>query len=236
MVLLTMSLFSRAQQANPQGPGTGANAGTSLRNGTGNSIDTVGDPSIFGLNEWKVYAWNSTNSDSWVLNYAGYYTDTALSMNTLNYWNDGASPSYAPNYLGDFVSEDDHSFSGKRQGFPFGFYSINIPGHDDYAYLLINGVEVWNHEGCCDDHFDVWQGVLTDTTTIEYRVMEFGGGSYGLIDLVELSLVASATSTFIPCYNGTSTVTISASGGFPPYSGTGTFLSLIHISEPTRPY
>lgn len=223
LVLLTMSFASRAQQNNPQGPGTGVNAGTSLRNGTGNSIDTIGDPSIFGLNEWKVYAWNSTNSDSWVLNYAGYYTDTALSMNTLNYWNDGASPSYAPNYLGDFVSEDDHSFSGKRQGFPFGFYSINIPGHDDYAYLLINGVEVWNHEGCCDDHYDVWQGVLTDTTTIEYRVMEFGGGSYGLIDLVELSLVASATSTFIPCYNGTSTVTISASGGFPPYSGTGTF-------------
>ena len=83
--------------------------------------------------------------------------------------------------------------------------------------------DVYKRQGCCDDHYDVWQGVLTDTTTIEYRVMEFGGGSYGLIDLVELSLVASATSTFIPCYNGTSTVTISASGGFPPYSGTGTF-------------
>ena len=78
MVLLTMSLFSRAQQANPQGPGTGANAGTSLRNGTGNSIDTIGDPSIFGLNEWKVYAWNSTNSDSWVLNYAGSVSYTHL--------------------------------------------------------------------------------------------------------------------------------------------------------------
>ncbi|MBL0105599.1 MAG: hypothetical protein IPP51_18540 [Bacteroidetes bacterium] len=89
--------------------------------------------------------------------------------------------------------------------------------------MLIDGIEVWNHEDCCDYHENVWEGILTDTSTIEFRVMEFGGGSYGVVDVIPQTLTASATSTLIHCYNGTSDVTVSASGGFPPYTGTGTF-------------
>ena len=223
--MLMVSTLSRGQHANVQSAVVAASTGTLIGNGSGtvNTLDTVGDPSIFGTNTWNVYAWNSTGSGSWNVNYAGYYIDTALSMNTTVYWNDGQSPSYAPNYLGQPVSDDDHSFAAKRRGFPLGYYMINIPGHDDWCYLLIDGVEVWNHEDCCDYHGDVWRGVLTDTSTIEFRVMEFGGGSYGFIELIPLPLIATATTTFINCHGGTSTVEISASGGIPPYSGTGIF-------------
>lgn len=227
LVTLALSVSSRGEHANVQNSVVGVSTGTLIRNGSGSvssSLDTVGDPSLFGTNAWNVYAWNSTNANSWIIDYyAGYYVDTNLSMNTLNYWGDGESPSYAPGYQGQGVIEDDHSFSAKRRGFPLGYYHINIPGHDDWAYLIIDGVEVWNHEDCCDYHSDVWQGFLTDTSTIEFRVMEFGGGSYGFVELVKSYVTATAQATFIACANGTSDVTISATDGIPPYSGTGTF-------------
>ena len=227
LVTLALSVSSRGEHANVQNSVVGVSTGTLIRNGSGSvssSLDTVGDPTLFGSNVWNVYAWKSTNANSWIIDYyAGYYVDTNLSMFTLNYWGDNDSPSYASGYEGQGVVEDNHSFSAKRRGFPLGFYQINIPGHDDWAYLIIDGVEVWNHEDCCDYHGDVWQGFLSDTSTIEFRVMEFGGGSYGHVELMKLSLASTASTTFIPCHNGTSDVTITATGGIPPYTGVGTF-------------
>ena len=227
LVTLALSVSSRGEHANVQNSVVGVSTETLIRNGSGSvssSLDTVGDPSLFGTNVWNVYAWNSSNANSWIIDYyAGYYVDTNLSMFTLNYWGDGESPSYAPGYQGQGVFEDDHSFSAKRRGFPNGYYHINIPSHDDWAYLIIDGVEVWNHEDCCDYHGDVWEGFLGDTSTIEFRVMEFGGGSYGYVELLRSTVVATATTTFIPCVNGTSDVTISAIDGVPPFTGTGTF-------------
>ena len=159
LVTLALSVSSRGEHANVQNSVVGVSTETLIRNGSGSvssSLDTVGDPSLFGTNVWNVYAWNSTNANSWIIDYyAGYYVDTNLSMFTLNYWGDGESPSYAPGYQGQGVFEDDHSFSAKRRGFPNGYYHINIPSHDDWAYLIIDGVEVWNHEDCCDYHGDV---------------------------------------------------------------------------------
>ncbi len=226
-MLFAMSITSNGQHANVRNSLVGVNTNSLIRNGSGSgnsfNIDSLGDPSVFGDNIWNVYAWNSTGVDSWTLNYAGYYTDSILSMATNSVWDPDYSPSSAPNYIGDPVSDDNHSFSAKRRGFPTQYYSINIPGHDDYAYLLIDGVEVWNHEDCCDSHNDVWHGILNDTSTVEFRVMEFGGGSYGAIEFIQVPLVINVTSTSIPCVGGSSQVTVAATGGFPPYTGTGTF-------------
>ncbi|MFN8166739.1 MAG: LamG-like jellyroll fold domain-containing protein [Bacteroidia bacterium] len=218
-------MSSRGEHANVQSSAVGAGAGTLIRNGCGsvNTTDTVGNPSVFGNFSWNVYAWNSTGSDSWNVNYAGYYVDTAMSMNTLNYWADDLSPSYAAGYSGLPVTEDDHSFAARRRGFPTGYYRINVAAHDDDALLFINGIEVWEHIGCCDNHDDVWEGYLSDTSEIDFRVLEYGGGSYGVLDVIPVPLAGMAVSTFVPCHGGNSVLTITAEGGFPPYTGTGSF-------------
>ena len=79
-------------------------------------------------------------------------------------------------------------FAAKRRGFPAGMYTINIPSHDDWAYLIIDGVEVWNHEDCCDYHADVWQGLLDRYIHHRNFVMEFGGSSYGTVELIRNNL------------------------------------------------
>ena len=82
------------------------------------------------------------------------------------------------------VNVDNHSWFAKRKGFPCGYYSINIPGHDDAAQLFVNGVKVWEHIGCCDVHTDVWEGYLDYSSTVEFRGSEGGGASYGAIGFV----------------------------------------------------
>ncbi len=148
-------------------------------------IAPPGDPSVFGTNVWNVYAWNSGGTQdtgtSWNTNYSGYYTIPTVSFDTTNQWCDGCAPSDAAGYIGCPVSSDNHSWSAKRQGFPAGNYSIDIPSHDDEAELYINGVMVWEHVGCCDFHGNVWQGALGANDTVEYRVTEGGGGSHGMI-------------------------------------------------------
>lgn len=98
VIMLTISTFSNGQHANVHKTRMGTSTLIRNGNGNGNSSNSVGDPSIFGQNVWNVYAWNSTGSDSWDIGYAGYYVDTALTMNTLDYWDGGLSPSYALNY------------------------------------------------------------------------------------------------------------------------------------------
>lgn len=142
-----------------------------------------GDPVVFGNNMWNVYAYASGDNSGtrWVTNYSGYYTIPTVSFSTLDQWCDSCSPSAAPNYVGCIVPNDDHSWAAKRQGFPAGNYNIGIPNHDDRAQLWVNGVMVWEHINCCDNHDSVWQGALGATDTVEFRVSEGGGGSQGII-------------------------------------------------------
>ncbi|PZX92312.1 hypothetical protein DOS84_15995 [Flavobacterium aquariorum] len=181
-----------------------------------------GDPSVFGDNVWNVYAYNSTDTSFPLSNYAGFYTESSLSFDTQSRWDLNGSPSDASGYAGNVVGNDYHSYAAKRQGFTPGYYLIDIPGHDDEAYLLINGVEVWNHIGCCDSHTDVWEGVLDANSTIEYRITESGGGSYGAIKIAMVTIDAVvAPFSSSSCLT---TVTVTATGGQSPYTGTGEFI------------
>jgi hypothetical protein len=181
-----------------------------------------GDPSVFGDNVWNVYAYNYTDNTFPSSNYQGFYIESDLSFDTQTRWNLGGSPSDASGYVGNAVGNDDHSYAAKRQGFTPGYYAIDIPGHDDQAYLLVNGVEVWSHMDCCDSHSDVWEGVLDANSTIEYRVTETGGGgSYGAIKIAMVTIDAVvAPFSSSSCLT---TVTVTATGGQYPYTGTGVF-------------
>jgi hypothetical protein len=156
-----------------------ATAGFDLKNPAGN-------PAVFGAGVWNVYAWNAGTSSGtpWSSNYAGYYAVTGLNMNTLDSWADGGSPSDAAGYQGCSVTPDNHSWSAKRQGFQCGYYSINIPLHDDDAELYINGLLVFRHIGCCDAHTDVWHGSLGPNDRVEFRAADGVGGSNGMIQFI----------------------------------------------------
>jgi hypothetical protein len=70
------------------------------------------------------------------------------------------------------------SISAKRTGFSCGVYQIDVPAHDDDFYLLVNGIQVARHNGCCDSHTNVWTGVLNSNSTVEFQMQQGGGGSY----------------------------------------------------------
>ena len=90
-------------------------------------------------------------------------------------------------------------------------------GTPSYTYSLNNGTYQTSN---------IFSGVATGTHTIRIK------DSKGCILTKSLALTATPTSpltasvtkgTVIACNGGTTTVTISASGGFSPYTGTGTF-------------
>jgi predicted outer membrane repeat protein len=137
-----------------------------------------------------VYAWNAggaeiPNDEAWNLNYSGYYIEENLSFDTQDRWDLTGSPSDADGYVGCPVDVDNHSFSYKRKGFPEGNYTINVDGHDDAAQLFVNGTNVWEHNGCCDSHPAVWEGILGADDEVEFRVTEAFSGSLGKLSFVE---------------------------------------------------
>ena len=69
-------------------------------------------------------------------------------------WDGNGSPSDARELPGWSVTWDDLFFAAKTR-LSGRMYTINIPSHDGWAYLIIDGVEVWNHEDCCDYRADV---------------------------------------------------------------------------------
>jgi gliding motility-associated-like protein len=151
---------------------------------------TVGDPSIYGNGTWNVYAYEANGTAFSTAKYRGYYTEPALSFNSLTRWGTNNAPSDASGYQGCQVDQDNHWVSYRRTNFTPGTYQIDVASHDDDGYLFINGVQVWVHVGCCDAHPNVWTGVLGASDQVEFRWREFNGGSNGALNF---TLVTPAT-------------------------------------------
>lgn len=135
-----------------------------------------GNPAQFGSNTWNVYAYNGNNFES----YYGSYVHNTLSFDSRTVWNLLQSPSSAPGYSGCTVPNDNHSYRYKRQGFPCGYYQLDIPNHDDNVVLYVNGVNVFQQDSWFNNtaKTNQWQGYLGPTSTIEYTIREFGGDSH----------------------------------------------------------
>ncbi|WP_284652615.1 T9SS type A sorting domain-containing protein [Flavobacterium terrisoli] len=181
-------------------------------------LPPVGNPTVFGNNVWNVYAWNTGDSyddgQAWNANYAGYYTASGTDFNTQNQWGLNSSPSAAPGYQGCFVRVDNHSWSAKRQGFPSGYYSIDIDTHDDWAELWINGTRVWIDTGCCDFHSNVWTGFLGPNDKVEFKTTEGVGLSVGAISFHPALPTITASGSTTICDNSTVLLTASAGPGY----------------------
>ena len=136
-----------------------------------------GNPADFGSNTWNVYGYQGNNFNT----YRGMYVHNTLDFDTRTVWGNGASPSAASGYIGCSITNNQHSFIYKREGFPCGYYSLDLPNHDDHVNLIIDGVSVFSQNSWFQNNYksDVWQGYLDQNSTIEYTVREFGGGSNG---------------------------------------------------------
>lgn len=163
---------------------------------------SVGDPTVYGNNSWNVYAWNqgTFNNLPWSSEYSGYFTTNTLNFNSEDYFEDYSTPSFAPGYQGCPVNGDNHSWSAKRQGFPCGFYKIDLPMHDDWVRLYIDDQLVFSDNNCCESHINVWQGYLNNNSKVEFRIAETAGQSRGNIkfNLIEPTAVITNTT----CYGG----------------------------------
>ncbi len=187
---------------------------TSATNGTDLSIAApAGDPAIFGNNVWNVYAYIGTSYTT----YAGYYTENNLSFNTTNRWANNTSPSNANSSAGTayqgctIANTSTYSFIHKRAGFTCGYYQIDIPAHDDNVTLFIDGVQVYQHVGCCDAHTNVWTGFLGTSSTVEARVQNSGGGNSYLTLQFSTSAVPLTMSAPVTVCSGTpTTLTVSS--------------------------
>ncbi len=186
---------------------------TSATNGTNLSIAApAGDPTVFGSNVWNVYAYISNAFTS----YAGYYTENNLSFATTNRWANNTSPSNANNSAGtayqgcSIVNNSTYSFIHKRAGFTCGYYQINIPAHDDNVTLFIDGVQVYQHNGCCDAHTNVWSGFLGASSTVEVRVQNTGGTSSLTLQFSTSTLPLTMSPPVTVCSGTPTTLTVSS--------------------------
>ena len=140
-------------------------------------IPTAPTPTVFGNNVWNVYCYDGRA----FVSYYGYYTENNLSFNSTTRWANTPSAANAASglaYQGCNIPIDQHSTIHKRTNFTCGYYQLDIPSHDDDVTVLVDGVQVFQHIGCCDAHTNVWTGFLGASSTVEIRQQEGNGGSY----------------------------------------------------------
>ncbi len=161
------------------------------------NVVAPGDPTVYGNNIWNVYVFQGAGAYN-TATYKGYYTEPLLSFNSTNRWANTASPSSASGYQGCVVNPLNTWVDYKRTNFTPAVYQIDIPYHDDNAYLFINGVQVFSHIGCCDSHINVWTGPLGPTDQVEYRVSQAGGPSSEALTLTVVLPAALTSGTVVP--------------------------------------
>jgi hypothetical protein len=136
-----------------------------------------GNPAQFPLNQWNANCYIGANIDLTGLAYAGRYLVTTLNFNTTNDWGASSTPSSASNYVGCDVPANNFTIAFKRKGFPVGSYTLNIPSHDDHVRVFVDGVQVFEHLSCCDNHTGISLGNLNSNSEVEVRLVEFFGSA-----------------------------------------------------------
>lgn len=143
------------------------------------TIPASPSPTVFGNGTWNAYSYDGRA----FTNYYGYYTENNLSFDSRNRWGTNAAPSSANAssglaYQGCTIPVDQHSTIHKRTNFTCGYYQMDITNHDDDVTVFVDGVQVFQHIGCCDAHTNIWTGFLGPNSTIEIRQQEGVGGSH----------------------------------------------------------
>ncbi len=160
---------------------------------------TVRDTSVFGQNLWYVYAYNAPVSsydppttgmkylrlDPTIVKYAGMYEHQTFNINTREKWPELKSPSHAPGYVGNVVSDDNHVYVYKREGFPCGTYKIGTFKHDDPVRIIVDNVVRFESTACCSSNPNLTLQ-LDGKSKVEIRVGDNKVHSYLEIDFIPL--------------------------------------------------
>ena len=176
------------------------------------NVIAPGDPTVFGNNVWNAYAYDypAGNTNLSAATYKGYYIEPSLSFNSTSRWPSGGSPSVASGYQGCYVTPTYNWMVYKRTNFTPAIYQIDIPAHDDWCYLYINGVLIFQHLACCDSHTNVWTGPLGASDQVEFRVMQIAGGSYGALQFTVVTPSPLVAAIITPSQT-------TCAGSVPPY-------------------
>lgn len=164
---------------------TGSNSCSSKTATTTVTVSPLPAITSFPTGVWNIYGFNSSTVGT---NYQGFYTEngfgaTGLNFDTRTRWasNDvpsNANPSNGTIWQGCAMNTGGTSLSFKRTGFTCGVYQLDVPSHVDRFLLFINGIQVAQHNGCCDVHTNLWTGVLTSNSTVEWQLIRNGAESY----------------------------------------------------------
>jgi hypothetical protein len=146
----------------------------------------AGTPGTYGNGFWNAYCYNALNStaiNNFSTNYQGYYTENNLSFASTSRFISSASPSNADGSSGSAFAGCPFDAPGTnytvrylRTNLPCGYYQIDIPSHDDYAYVFINGVQTYStpyNSGTAVSN--VWNGFIGPSTLVEISYSNNGG-------------------------------------------------------------
>lgn len=159
------------------------------------------DYNTFPTGVWNIYGFASPTIGT---NYTGFYTDNGTgtpnwSFNSGTRWGMTQPPSVAPAtngaaWQGCTMPTTNYSMSAKRRGFACGVYQIDIPAHDDWYILFINGQQVSQHlTGTGDAHTAAWTGVLNTNSTIELQFFQNTGNAFFGITFTQIAQPAGTT-------------------------------------------
>ncbi|CAA9197187.1 hypothetical protein FLA105534_01515 [Flavobacterium bizetiae] len=165
-----------------------------------------GDPSVFGINVWNVYGYNTPNFNLPAATYAGTYLDTKLDINTTNYWPKEKSPSSATTWEGAPMPIDNFTISYKRQGFPCGSYNIQVINCDDDMQIFIDEkpAVVYTAGGNINNPVLINSGAvyaLNSASKVEIRLREDAGDAKMAVSFIDVPVT----------YNGSGTVPVNTS-------------------------
>ncbi len=169
-----------------------------------------GNPTIAGVNEWKVYGFNGNNINNV---YRGEYKQPALSLDnygvdTRLYWSDLNSPSTAGTIIdngniwnGCSVNSDFHFYIHSRKGFPCGTYSFEALSGDDDVQISLNGTPIWSCSGqiaCSVGSIGSYE--LNSNSLLEIKTTENTGSSSSAFRIQKLtpSLAINGSSRTCP--------------------------------------
>lgn len=158
------------------------------------SVGAQGDPTVFGDNQWNVYAYQGSGPLN-ATNYRGYYVqnlDTNVGFDSKLKWEDTTTPSNALDWKGCPITGTAFTFIHKRKGFPCGRYQLAFLYYDEDTVVTVTDatgtIYTQTFAGFYDGGTGQSQGINSTTTfaldansTIEVRTKNTSGpGKAGL--------------------------------------------------------